>query len=288
MSASEDADELNLAVINLFLSFLYKKSYESLSLEELQEIGTDVHLSYSHDEIDFIERKTRSQSSSKLWYRFRAGRVTGSVFKSVCRTPILSPSKYLILKICFPEKYIFNTVATTYGKTNEFIARAAYITKMQDLHVNFRVKDSGLVLNNNYPFCGVSPDGLTSCDCCGDGVLEIKCPYLMRSGNSQPYLNKRDCPIKEVRDAGNRYYKLQDNHEYYYQVQMEMSLTNRDFCDFVVWNPKDVIIIRVDKNEQFWAVEYEKALTFFNKALLPELLGVYYSNMKKIKNGRFR
>lgn len=66
---------------------------------------------------------------------------------------------------------------------------------------------------------------------------------------------------------------------------MEMVLTNLDFCDFVVWNPNDIVIKRVYKNEEFWAKQCENALLFFRKALLPELLGTYYSNMKKQKNG---
>lgn len=205
--------EHNLDVINLFLTSLYKPSYQSLSLEELQEIGKDIHLSYSQDEIDFIERNTRVQSKSKLWFRFRAGRVTGSVFAKACRTPILSSSSYLIKKICFPEKNIVNTEAIRYGNDNEPIVRGAYIQKMRDVHVNFEVKSSGPIVNNDYPFCGVSPDGMTSCDCCGNGVLEIKCPFVMQFGNSDAYMRRKDCPLKEITDeSGNRYYDMVQKH----------------------------------------------------------------------------
>ena len=28
------------------------------------------------------------------------------------------------------------------------------------------------------PRLGASPDGVVQCECCGNGVLEIKCPYM--------------------------------------------------------------------------------------------------------------
>ena len=30
--------------------------------------------------------------------------------------------------------------------------------------------------------------------------------------------------------------KLQESHQYYYQVQMQMKFCNSEYCDFVVWN----------------------------------------------------
>ena len=34
-----------------------------------------------------------------------------------------------------------------------------------------------MVINPQWPFIAVSPDGIIDCFCCGKGVLEIKCPY---------------------------------------------------------------------------------------------------------------
>lgn len=30
------------------------------------------------------------------------------------------------------------------------------------------------------PFLGATPDGFAHCDCCGDRLIEIKCPYSVR------------------------------------------------------------------------------------------------------------
>ena len=44
-------------------------------------------------------------------------------------------------------------------------------------HKAFQLCDSGLVVRSDYPYLGASPDGVVSCACCGNGVVEVKCPY---------------------------------------------------------------------------------------------------------------
>ena len=51
---------------------------------------------------------------------------------------------------------------------------------MKKKHLQFDIKDSGLVLDPLYPFLGSTPDGLINCGCCGNGVVEIKFPYSCR------------------------------------------------------------------------------------------------------------
>lgn len=279
---NKDADEENISVIHLFLTSRFNAAYEELSIEDLREIASEIQLCYTQDEIEYIENKTREQSSCTLWYRFRAARVTGSVFKKVCRTTIMSPAISTIERICYPERYIFESEHTNYGKRNEPVAREAYAAGMRLEHTNFSIKESGLVINNKYPFCGVTPDGVTKCDCCGIGTVEIKCPSLLRSGRMDSYLSKRECPLVVVNgDNGSWTYELKVGHDYYYQVQMQMFLTDSGFCDFVVWQPlAATIVVRVYKDEPFWDEAYAKASDFFQKVLLPEMLGNYYTQKK--------
>ena len=62
---------------------------------------------------------------------------------------------------------------------------------MKISHTSFKVESTGLHINPKYPHLRASPDGPTSCTCCGDGILEIKCPYSLRDSipTSAPYLN---------------------------------------------------------------------------------------------------
>ena len=42
------------------------------------------------------------------------------------------------------------------------------------------MSECGLVISSKHPFMGSSLDGLLSCECCGSGILEVKCPYSCR------------------------------------------------------------------------------------------------------------
>ena len=55
---------------------------------------------------------------------------------------------------------------------------------MSMTHAEFEVEATGLHVNPKYPYLGASPDGLVTCACCGNGLLEVKCPYSVR--NSPP------------------------------------------------------------------------------------------------------
>ena len=59
-----------------------------------------------------VEVATRGQSSNKIWYTFRAGRITASMMKSVIQTDHTMPSQSLIKRICYPEAFKFSTTAT--------------------------------------------------------------------------------------------------------------------------------------------------------------------------------
>ena len=39
---------------------------------------------------------------------------------------------------------------------------------------------SGLHVMKGKPYIGASPDGLMFCSCCGETIVEIKCPYCIR------------------------------------------------------------------------------------------------------------
>lgn len=45
-------------------------------------------------------------------------------------------------------------------------------------HEKANLDPSGLHVDEIHPFLGASPDGLISCKCCGEGLIEIKCTYM--------------------------------------------------------------------------------------------------------------
>ncbi|KAK2138641.1 hypothetical protein LSH36_2687g00008, partial [Paralvinella palmiformis] len=95
-----------------------------------------------------------------------------------------------------------------------------------------------LFLSEEYPRLGASPDGFVPCDCCGQGCMEIKCPYCMKDENIRE--GKNSC-LKKV----NGVLKLKTNHPYFYQVQTQMLVSSMDYCEFIVWTDQDLFGQRI-------------------------------------------
>ena len=55
--------------------------------------------------------------------------------------------------------------------------RTQFLQGIKAKKKHMQTSESGLVLNPEWPHLGASPDGKVQCDCRGQGILEIKCPY---------------------------------------------------------------------------------------------------------------
>ena len=65
--------------------------------------------------------------------------------------------------------------------------------------------------------------------------------------------------------------RLKQSHPYYSQVQGQMLVIERRFCNFVVWCKNDMKIDRVFKNAQFCS-KLLKLKQVFNERMLPEII----------------
>lgn len=74
---------------------------------------------------------------------------------------------------------------------------------------------------------------------------------------------------------------MDPNHQYFYQVQMQMHVLRANFCDFVVWTSKDCLVLRVNRDDTYLKMELLKAEDFFKMVIMPELLGQYYTGGRK-------
>ena len=150
-----------------------------------------------------------------------------------------------------------------WGIEHEKTAVEAYISYAQVNHPSLKVTTSGLYVNPLAPHLGASPDGIVSCECCSIGLLEVKCPYSVRDQlpTNVSYIEKS---------------KLSRKHNYYYQIQGQISLFDYSYCDFVCWTPKGIHVERIMYDEEFVTVMISKLDSFFVKALLPKILcGTY-------------
>ena len=142
-----------------FLTEFYEESLASADLDDIRQFCSTLDISFSQEEADNAEMATKEQSQSDTWFRLRAGRITASKMKSVCRTDPNHPSISLIKSICYPERFKFSSPATAWGCNHEEEASLIFISKMKENHTNFKMENCGLFLNPQFPHLGASPDG---------------------------------------------------------------------------------------------------------------------------------
>ena len=131
---------------------------------------------------------------------------------------------------------------------------------------------SGLILQPSYSFMGATPDGIVHCSCCGSGTLEIKCPYICRERSFEE-VAKENNPAFYLQQDEDGSVSLKKDHSYYYQVQMQMQLFLVNYCEFVVWREGE----RIFRDETFIDDTFYSAETFVKLAILPELVGKWFS-----------
>ena len=84
-------------------------------LQHASTIGIIKSCSVSAKQKVAVEKSTRSQANSKLWFRIRTGRITASRFKAVCNANPACLAKSLIFAIRYPEIAKFRSRQTTWG-----------------------------------------------------------------------------------------------------------------------------------------------------------------------------
>ena len=126
-----------------------------------------------------IEKKTRQQRGCDDWYVHRKGRITASIMGSVlkCNMEKLSDDNFIMKKVQCSSENIFSTKATEYGKAMESVARNQYCQMYSKSHSKSEVLNAGLCISPKHPFIAASPDGFVKSQCCGEGLVEIKCTF---------------------------------------------------------------------------------------------------------------
>ena len=120
---------------------------------------------------------------------------------------------------------------------------------------------------------GATPDGFVNCDCCGEGACEIKCPFCVKDQKLECAAGQNKFCLISNGDS----LTLDKNHEYHYQVQAQIFICDIEYCDFVVWTTKDVHIQRILPDPTFWYKVVEKATRLFQTAVLPEIVGRWFT-----------
>lgn len=199
------------------------------------------------------------EQRSTEWFAARCGKVTASrVADIIAKTksgPSASRENYLAQLVCErmtgkpAESY--SNAAMQWGTDQEPFARAAYESTKDVL-----VEEVGFVVHPSIEGAGASPDGLVGLF----GLVEIKAPQS--STHIQTLLDQK-VPEK-----------------YNTQMQWQMACTNRQWCDFVSFDPRmdeglqlfvkrveydPIYVSQLEKEVIFFLMEVEEKINKLNK-----------------------
>ena len=207
-SADHLPQQLQLLYNSKYLEFDYITLLK-LSTDFISELSTATASQQHH-----LEEMTRIQARSKDWFKYRAGRITASRFYQITHTNPHMPSLSLIQSVCYPQFSQFSNTATTYGCTHEKDAIEAYKHNSTMHHDCMSILLCGFVVSLERQYNGASPDAFLECKCCGQGVLEVKCPLCAMQHSTLELTSetvKSFCLVKG--DSGSL--QLNQEHPYY-------------------------------------------------------------------------
>lgn len=102
--------------------------------------------------------------------------------------------------------------------------------------------------------------------------MEIKCPFATR------FLMPEDAIAANVSNLQSLYKtekdeKMKRNHNYYYQIQGQLHIMQRQYCIFVLWTPLGLKIEKILRDDMLWAENmFAKLVQFYENCVLSELL----------------
>src|SRR5690554_4827694 len=172
------------------------------------------------------------------WMRQRAGKITASVVGKI----VTGSGKDEVLRdmvresLGYPRAFTGN-VATEYGTANEDQARIEYA-----LETGVAVRETGFHVHPEHDWLGASPDGLVG----QHGLLEVKCPYKLRDADAVP---------DDLLD-------LDDKHLYWHQMQCQMAVMDRSWCDLAMWSPGDMRVRRFERDPEWLGIALGHCLPF--------------------------
>ena len=188
------------------------------------------------EEVNAINKLTWGQSTNPLWKELRKGRLTASNFYAI-HTKVLSFKKNancdiqsLLSQIMGYKTVNPNVKSLKYGREMEPIAKSEFIKMYRKCHDNVSFDECGLFLDEEYPYLAASPDLLVSCSCCGEGLVEFKCPLIPKCSKCLSF-----CKCKLPYCLQNSELLALKHGAYYGQIQGQLSFSKRKWCILYIY-----------------------------------------------------
>ena len=139
------------------------------------------------------------------------------------------------------------------------------------IHYKLELAAKGFLISKSKPFLGASVDNIQKCQCsdgCPFKVVEYKCPWKHRDLDpKQAFLTPEIGGIKN----GNEF-SLNPTSQNYFQVQLQMFVSELTLCIFVVWTRKGIFTVEVPYNPSFMWNVCAKLERFWTSQVVPFMM----------------
>jgi len=158
--------------------------------------------------------------------------------------------------------------AREWGLFHEESARKTYQRVASHTHHKLELVSKGLLISKSKPFLGASLDNIQQCLCsdgCPNKVVEYKCPWKHRGLHPKDgFLTPEIGSIKSEKE-----FALKPSSKYYFQIQLQMFVSELTFNILVVWTTKGIFTVEVPYNPGFMFNVCTKLEKFWNSQVLP-------------------
>lgn len=186
------------------------------------------------------------EQRSSEWFAARLGKVTASKVASIlAKKDSATRADYLtdlvLERLTGKQQEFYQNESMQWGTETEPQARMAY-----EAFKGVLVDEKGFIDHPTIANFGCSPDGLVG----EEGLIEIKC---MMSKNHLSTLLSGKAPTK-----------------YIPQMQTQMAVMNRQWCDFVSFDPRlpedlQLFVVRVNRDNEYIAKLEEEVVVFLDE-----------------------
>ena len=196
-----------------------------------------------HPSVPLLLARPQYEQRTEAWYEVRKGLMTASDAAGALGIPAFASQKNpreALLKQKVTGSFTGNHM-TRWGQHHEDGVRERAMQCLGEV-----AWEVGLVIHQDLPWLGASPDGVTN----SGKLIEVKCPY------------KRVPVPNEV------------PHHYWPQMQVQMECTDLDACLFIQWSPKErngfgeIFTITTVERDRQWFAENRDRLKAFHTELM--------------------
>ncbi|KAG4076108.1 hypothetical protein HA402_011454 [Bradysia odoriphaga] len=235
------------------------------SLEELQKDRTTV------------ERETKDEANSNYREQVQEDVLTADKIGRICRSPTDDQFPSFVESIRYTSETVGNTKEIKHGRIFQNTA-LQLLSEMLKLEI----KSCGIFIDRKYGFLGGHPTGLVD----DEGIVLIKCPHTTFKMDINDAIEKRKTTfwtMSRKRKASDQnevrqLVGINKKHDWYFEVQALLHVTERKFCIFAVWSghdesSKSIKYEYVYPDEMVWSNQMEKKIVdFYYNHLLPEVI----------------